>query len=379
MSLILTEEQELLRDSAASFVADKCSVNQLRDLRQQTDGAGFDRDLWHQVVELGWPAIPFAEEYGGLGLGYAELGIVFEELGKQLVVLPLLSSVVLGGGAIATGGTDDQKKKLLPGICQGTTLTTLAYQETSRHDPYHVETRAKKNGDTFVLSGRKVLVLDGCSADHVIVLARSRGKARDRDGLSMFLVPATTPGLVQKRNVLLDSRSASTIELEDVTVDASAVVGRLDQAADILDEVLANAAVTLSAEMLGGIQQSFDTTLEYLKTREQFGALIGSFQALKHRAARWFCEVELTRSIVLKALRALDDKSEKSRQLACAAKARASDTFFRSGKEGIQMHGGIGVTDEYDIGFYFKRARVTQMLFGDAGFHRNAFAETKGF
>jgi len=379
MSLILTEEQELLRDSAASFVADKCSVNQLRNLRQQTEGAGFDKEIWRQVVELGWPAIPFTEEYGGLGLGYAELGIVFEELGKQLVVHPLLSSVVLGGGAIAIGGSDEQKRAILPGICQGSVLTTLAYQETARHDPYHVETSATKTGDKFTLSGRKVLVLDGCSADHIVVLARTSGKSRNRNGLTLFLVPATTPGLHAKRNVLLDSRSASTIELKDVTVDANAVIGTVDQAADILDEVLDNAAVVLSAEMLGGIQQSFDTTLEYLKTREQFGALIGSFQALKHRAARWFCEVELTRSIVLKALRALDDKSEKSRQLASAAKARASDTFFRSGKEGIQMHGGIGVTDEYDIGFYFKRARVTQMLFGDSGFHRDAFAAIKGF
>ncbi len=379
MQMILTEEQELLRDSVASFAQDKCDVGQLRALRNQMTGPGFDEALWKDAAELGWLGIPFSEDYGGLGLGYAELGIVLEELGKKLVNLPILSSIVMGGGAIARGGTEALKTALLPGICDGSVLSTLAYQETNRHNPYFVETSAEMIDDTWVLSGRKVLVLDGTDADHIVLLARSSNGATDRDGLSLFVVPCDANGLVRKRNILLDSRVAATIELDNVKVGATTLLGRADEAADIVDLVLAQSAIALSAEMLGGIQQAFDTTLEYLKLREQFGAKIGSFQALKHRAARWFCELELTRSIVMKALRAIDEGSDDLVQLASVCKARASSAFHQSGKEGIQMHGGIGVTDEMDIGFFFKRARVTEMLLGDAGFHRNAYAALSAY
>jgi alkylation response protein AidB-like acyl-CoA dehydrogenase len=230
-----------------------------------------------------------------------------------------------------------------------------------------------------VLKGRKVLVPDGHAADAVVVVARTSGAAGDRSGLTLFIVEPATPGVKVHRNLLLDSRVAANIDLQDVRVGADAVVGKVDQGADVLDQVLAEAAAALSADMLGGIQQTFDITLEYLKVREQFGAKIGSFQGLKHRAARWFCEKELSRSIVLQTLRALDDKADNALQLASVCKARLSDTARLSGKEGIQMHGGIGVTDEHDIGLYMKRGRVSEMLFGDAAYHRNRFAELRGY
>ncbi len=379
MSLILTEEQELLKDSAKSFVADNWNIGRLRQMRNDQEGPGYDAALWQQMAALGWTAIPFPEACGGLGLGFAELGVVLEELGRGLVVSPLLSSVVLGGGAVDLGGSEAQKQELLPGVCDGSRLMALAYQETPRHDPYAIETRAAPSSAGYRLSGRKVLVLDGAAADLLVVAARTSGAAGERDGLTLFLVDPAAAGVTVKRNVLLDSRCAANIALDGVEVADAAVVGEPGRGADVLDEVLLRGAVALSADMAGGIQQSFDITLEYLKVREQFGAKIGSFQGLKHRAARWFCEVELSRSIVLEALRAIDESRDNRAELASACKARASDAFRLSGKEGIQMHGGMGVTDEADIGFYMKHARVAELLLGDSVFHRNHFAELRGF
>jgi len=379
MSLILSEEQELVRDSARDFVSEQCAIDGLRQLRDQRDELGHDAALWKQMAELGWLGIPFPEAYGGAGLGHAELGVVLEELGRRLVVSPFLSTVVLGGGALLAGGSDSQKQEILPEVCEGRMLLALAAQETPRHDPYAIETRAMQLGDEFVLSGAKTLVVDGAAADRLIVAARTSGESGDRHGLTLFLVDGNADGLSRKRTFLIDSRSAANLELVDVRVAADAVVGEVDRAADVLDGVYDRAAVALSAEMLGGIQESFDRTVAYLKEREQFGAKIGSFQGLKHRAARWFCEVELTRSIVLQALRAIDEGRADVSELASTCKARASDTFRLSGEEGIQLHGGIGVTDEEDIGFFMKRARVSELLLGDAAFHRNRFAQLKAY
>jgi acyl-CoA dehydrogenase len=379
MALVLTEEQELLRDSARSFVADQWDIDRLRKLRSVSSGPGHDEDLWKQMAELGWAGIPFAEEYGGMGLGYAELGIVLEELGRGLVVAPFLSSIVLAGSAVALGGNDTQRKSLLPGVCDGTRLLALAYQESPRHDPYAIATAATADGDGYRLTGRKVLVLGGESADLLVVVARTSGSTGDREGLTLFLVAPDASGATLKRNVLLDSRSAVNIELDNVRVESDSVLGLPGSGADVLDDVFARAAVALSAEMLGGIQESFERTVEYLKERDQFGVKIGTFQGLKHRAARWFCEVELTRSIVMDALRAIDEQSERHPMLASACKARASDTYRLCGKEGIQMHGGMGVTDEADIGFFMKRAWVSELLLGDSTYHRNRFAELGGY
>ena len=240
-------------------------------------------------------------------------------------------------------------------------------------------TSAVKDGSGWRLNGRKVLVPDGHAADRIVVVARTSGGLSDRAGLTLFLVDPATAGVDVKRNLLLDSRTAANVDLKDVSLPADAVVGVVDAGADVLDDVLMRAAVALSSDMVGGIQQTFSITLDYLQVREQFGAKIGSFQGLKHRAARWFCEMELSRSIVLQALRAIDDKADNASLLASVCKARVSDTARLSGKEGVQMHGGIGVTDEHDIGLFMKRGRVSELLFGDAAFHRNRFAEMKGY
>jgi alkylation response protein AidB-like acyl-CoA dehydrogenase len=379
MSLVLTEEQELLRDSARDFVNDNCPIDSLRQLRDKRDAHGYDTALWKEMAELGWLGIPFAEEYGGAGLGQAELGVILEELGRRLVVSPFLSTVLLGGGAIAVGGSEAQKKEILPALCEGNLTLALALQETPRHDPYAVETTATAEGEGWTLSGKKRLVIDGASASKIVVVARTSGARGDRDGLSLFLVDGDAAGLTRTRTFLIDSRSAANLELSGVSVGVDSLVGTLDRGADVLEPVLDRAAAALSAEMLGGIQEAFDRTIQYLKDREQFGVKIGSFQGLKHRAARWFCEVELTRSIVAQTLRALDEDQANATELASTCKARASDTFIQSGEEGIQMFGGIGVTDEEDIGFFMKRARVSELLLGDSSFHRNRFAELRSY
>ena len=379
MSLLLNEEQSLLKDSAKAFVDENANLASIRAKRKEPKKAEIDLEKWKKVVELGWTAIPFSEEYGGLGLGYAELGVVLEELGRGLVDVPLFSNIVLAGGVLDLAGNEEQKKRYLPELISGTNFISLAYQEGARHTPNLITTTLSEKSEGFTLSGKKQLVLDGGSANHLIVVCRSSGAETDRQGLSIVVVDAKAEGVVVKNNLLLDGSRAANIEFQDVVVSKEDLIGPQGQGADTLDKVYAQSSVALSAEMLGSAQTAFEMTLEYLKVREQFGAKIGSFQGLKHRASRWFCEIELSKSIVLKALRAIDSDDAKKDKIAHACKARLSSSFHLSGIEGVQMHGGIGVTDEHDIGLYMKRARVTELLLGDEAFHREKFAALSGY
>lgn len=377
--LILSEDQELIRDTARELVQAKSPVKEMRRLRDARDPDGFSRALWKEAVELGWAGIPFAEELGGAGLGYAELGIVLEELGRTLAPTPILSTVVLAGSAIQLAGSGAQKESLLRGICDGSRILALAHQETPRFSPYRTATRAEKTAGGWRITGKKIFVLDGHVADALVVVARTAGGESDRDGLGLFLVPATQKGVAITRTTVIDGRNAAQIAFAGVEVAGDAALGAPGAAADVLDVVFDRGAAALASEMMGGIQEAFDRTLAYLKARDQFGVKIGSFQALKHRAADWFCEVELTRAIVLEALRAIDSGNENAAKLVSAAKARASDTFLLSGEEGVQMHGGIGMTDEEDIGLFLKRARAAEQTLGDASYHRDRFARLAGY
>lgn len=377
--LILSEDQELIRDSARELVQAKSPIKEMRRLRDTRDADGFSRALWKEAVELGWAGIPFGEELGGAGLGYAELGIVLEELGRTLAPTPLLSTVVLAGSAVQLAGSAAQKEQLLRGICDGSRVLALAHQETPRFAPYRTATRAEKTASGWRITGKKIFVLDGHVADTLVVVARVSGGESDRDGLGLFLVPATQKGVAIARTTVIDGRNAAQLELAGVEIGADAALGAPGAAADVLDAVFDRGAAALAAEMLGGIQEAFDRTLAYLKARDQFGVKIGTFQALKHRTADWFCEVELTRGIVLEALRAIDGGSKDIARFVSAAKARASDTFILSGEEGVQMHGGIGMTDEEDIGLFLKRARATEQTLGDGGYHRDRFAKLGGY
>ncbi|MBW2315144.1 MAG: acyl-CoA dehydrogenase family protein [Deltaproteobacteria bacterium] len=379
MSMILNDEQRMLQKTAREFVAEHAPVAHLRELRDEGDATGFSRGLWKQMAELGWAGIALPEVYGGSELGYAELGVVFEECGRTLAPTPLLSTVVLGAEVLLRAGSEPQQAELLPGVCSGDGILALAFQEAGRFAPYRVATKVTATADGHRLDGEKCFVVDGHVADRLIVVARSSGGEAERDGLSLFLVDPAAPGVEITRTIMADSRNAARVVFDGVTVGEEATLGRVGAAADTLDAVFDRATLALCAEMLGLASEAFERTVAYLKTREQFGAKIGSFQALKHRAATMFCDLELARSITLDGLRAIDEGREELPSLVSAAKARLADTAALVTCEAIQMHGGIGMTDEEEIGFFLKRARTAELFLGDATYHRDRFARLQGF
>ena len=379
MALVLNEEQQLLQQTARDFARDRAPVSHLRALRDANDPVGFSRELWKEMAELGWAGILLPEEYSGSDLGYAELGIVLEECGRTLLPAPFISTLLLGAGVIQRGAQDARKKEILTGVAAGETILALAFQEGGRFDPYAIAASAEPSGSGFRLAGEKLFVLDGHVADLLIVAARTSGKSGARDGITLFLLEPAARGLAIQRTVMVDSRNAARVRLDGVEVGADQVLGEVGAGADVLDPVFDRAAIGLSTEMLGTFGEAFERTVAYLKTREQFDVPIGSFQALKHRAARMFCEVELAQSVVMEALRAIDEGRDDVAQLASAAKARCSDAARLITGEAIQMHGGIGMTDEEDIGFFLKRARAAELTFGDSVYHRDRFARLQGF
>lgn len=377
--LALSEEQGQLQRAAREFAAARFSTAQLRAYRDERDPLGYSRALWREMAELGWTGIPFPEQYGGLGLGLAELGVVLEELGRRLLPTPFLSTVLLTGRALLLGGSEAQKQALLPALCAGERVIALAFQEQGRFAPWQVATRAERSAAGYRLSGEKRFVLDGAGADHWLALARTAGRPGERDGLTLFLLDAGTPGIDCLPTPLIDARNAVQLTLREVAAGPHQVVGEVDGAAEILEPVFDGAAAGLAAELLGVLSEAFDRTLAYLRVRRQFGVPIGSFQALQHRAADLFCERELAISVTRAALRALDAKRPDAPALASAAKARVSDTANRVGRESIQMFGGIGMTDEEDIGLYMKRARAAETTLGDGAWHRDRFAAINGY
>ncbi len=375
MPLVLNEEQSMLKDAAKDFCTNNTPITQMRRLRDEKDESGFDRDTWNQMVELGWAGITIPEDFGGLGFGYLGMGVVMEECGRTLTCSPLLATAV-GASAIVAGGSDDQKSELLPQVAGGELLLALAVEETPHHNPYGAATTAEKSGDGYKVTGSKKFVLDGHVANKLIVVARTAGESGERDGITLVLVDRESDGVSVTRTIMADSRNAANIEFAGAQ---GSLLGEEGKGADILDRALDTGRILLSAEMLGGLQECFERTIDYLKVREQFGVPIGSFQALKHRAAQMFCEVELSKSVVLEALSALDDESEETGELASLAKARLNDTYNLVSSEGVQMHGGIGMTDEYEIGFFMKRSRVSEHTFGNSAFHRNRYGELQGY
>jgi len=380
MDLVLTEEQVLLQQTAREFVAKNSSLRRIRALRDSQDRLGYSRKLYDDMAKLGWLGIIFPEECGGLALGFTHLMVVIEELGRGLLPEPLLSTVLLGGATIAKGGSTAQHQDLLPRLINGELIVTLAHQEPrSRYNPLHVETRAQKDGNCWVINGTKIQVLDGAGADRIIVPTRTRGDSTDRDGITLFVVDAKIPGLSLERQWRIDARNAALARLHNVRASETDVIGSVDTGGDTLAAIIDQATVGLCAEMLGSMTAALEITLDYLRTRTQFGVPIGSFQALKHRAAKMYIETELARSAVMAAHKALEENGKDVARLASIAKARCSDAFVLIANEAVQMHGGIGMTDEHDIGFFIKRARAAEVTFGDATYHRNRFAELQGY
>ena len=380
MALVLTEDQELLAQTARNFVRTNSPLSRLRALRDGQDSVGFSREVWQEMAQLGWAGILIPEEYGGAGLGLADFAVVLEAAGRNLAPEPFLSTVLLGGQLLADAGSPEQKQAWLSGVATGEKILALAYQEArSRYDLNRVSTRATAEGDAWRLSGEKIQVLDGQNADALIVSARTSGEDTDPDGITLFLIAPDTPGVALIPQTRVDGRAAALVNLDGVKVGAESIVGTVGQGFQTLSHIVDLATVGLCAEMLGGMSQIFEDTLDYLKTREQFGVVIGSFQALKHRAANVFMEIELCRSAVMAAANAADAGESDLALLVSLAKARCSDAFVLATNEGVQMHGGIGMTDEHDAGLYLKRARAAEMTFGDAVWHRDRWARLRDY
>ena len=379
MKLILTEEEQFLKDTAKNFAEERSPITHFRSLRDMSDPILWDKNIWNEMSKLGWPGIMIPEEFGGSNFGLSGICVVLQECAKTLTPSPLFASGVLGAYAINNYGTKEQKEKYLPLIASGELTTSVAVDESSHHNPYDTVLIAKKNSDEYILSGKKNFVIDGTSSDLLVVLARTSGKKGDLTGLTLFLVDPTNEGIDRIKLEMADSRNYANIIFDNVKISSKNILGDIEAGGEAIDDVLDIGRIAMSAEMLGNSEAAFETTLDYLKQRKQFGVLIGSFQALQHRAAEMFCEIELTKSSVIAAMRAADERSNDVQRLSSLAKTVAGETLHLVSNEAIQMHGGIGVTDEYDIGFFLKRARVAEQIFGSAKFHTERYANLSGF
>jgi acyl-CoA dehydrogenase len=379
MALVLNEEQEMLKESAQGFLAEHAPVSELRAQRDAGSDKGYSDTLWSQMANMGWAAILVPEEYGGLAFGHVGMAQIVEQSGRTLTASPLLSTAILGVTAINVAGSEVQKSELLEAIAGGELTMALAVDETIHHDPVQTAMSAVSKDGGYVLNGEKRFVVDGSTADKLIVATRTAGSPGDMKGISLFLVDRTADGVNVKRTQMLDGRNAAIITFTNVEVSIDALLGEQDKGFAALSATLDVGNAHISAELLGIAQESFDRTLHYMKERKQFGALIGSFQALQHRAAHWWSEIEMCKSVVLKVMQSLDEGDVKSSALASIAKAKLCEVAELSTNEAIQIHGGIGMTDEYEIGFFIKRARPAQMLLGGYNYHANRFALISGY
>jgi len=375
MALVLNEEQSMLQESARDFLQKKAPVSQLRALRDQGSETGFSKEVWQEMSAMGWPAIIIPEEFGGLGFGYTGMGVVLQETGRTLTASPLFSSGLMAASAFLTLADEPQKSLYLPAIASGEMQCSLAWDETVRYQPHQIECSATVKDGGYVLNGIKLGVIDGMSATHFLVAA----KVAEESGLALFVVPAIAPGISRAAFQALDTHVLAELQLQDVVLDKEARLGGQSFSLEALDRLLDIARIGQSAELMGLAVECFERTLVYLRERKQFGVPIGSFQALQHRAAMLYSELELCKSLVLGALQQLDEGLVDLAETASLCKSKLSEIAMLATSEGIQMHGGIGMTDEFEIGFFYKRARIVETLLGDRYFHLDRFARQRGY
>ncbi len=379
MPLYHTEEQAMLADTVSGFMADAGGIKaQLRHWRDRNCKDGFGHGLWQQFAEMGLNGILVGEADGGLGMGHVEAGIVLEEIGRNLTPSPFLTSSVMAATALGAG-SDELRGRWLPGLVAGTSVFAVAIDEGAKHRPERIKARATRAGNGFRLTGTKDFVVHGGSADMLVVAARTAGSDDDHDGITLFAVPRDAAGLSQDAVRLVDSAMASHIRLDNVELDGDAVIGEVDGGREVLGRILAAGRVGAAAESVGVARGAMDMTVDYLKQRKQFGKLIGEFQALQHRAAQLYSELEIARAAVIKAQQLLDDGSEHAELMVSVAKAKAGKVAGLAVREGVQMHGGIGMTDEYDIGLYMKRDRALAEFMGDQYYHTQRVAQLSGY
>jgi len=374
MSLVINEEQNMLKSSAKELLDLKSPISLMRELRDDNYNQ-FDPDLWKEMVEMGWTALTVPEEYNGLNFGYVGLGQVIEEMGKKLTVSPMISTVLVSTTIVGLSKNEVLKSKLFDEIMSGKKLCTLAHEESSHHNPSIDLSIISNNNEKFILNGKKRFVIDGTISDYLIVSANSESNG----SLELVIIDSKSKGITFNNKVHMDSKIYSDISFNNVEFSKDNFLSTENDGKKILKKALDIACVGLAAEMLGNIQQAFDMTIQYLKEREQFGVKIGSFQALQHRSAIMFGEIELCKSIVLKALQAIDSGDENLPELASLAKSKLGLTSKLVTNEAVQMHGGIGVTDDADIGFFLKRVRVSQRIFGDSNYHLDRVAKFNSY
>ena len=374
MSLVINEEQNMLKSSAKELLDLKSPISLMRELRDDNYNQ-FDPDLWKEMVEMGWTALTVPEEYNGLNFGYVGLGQVIEEMGKKLTVSPMISTVLVSTTIVGLSKNEVLKSKLFDEIMSGKKLCTLAHEESSHHNPNIDLSIISNNNEKFILNGKKRFVIDGTISDYLIVSANSESNG----SLELVIIDSKSKGITFNNKVHMDSKIYSNISFNNVEFSKDNFLSTENDGKKILKKALDIACVGLAAEMLGNIQQAFDMTIQYLKEREQFGVKIGSFQALQHRSAIMFGEIELCKSIVLKALQAIDSGDENLPELASLAKSKLGLTSKLVTNEAVQMHGGIGVTDDADIGFFLKRVRVSQRIFGDSNYHLDRVAKFNSY
>lgn len=379
MALYHDDDQAMLADSARGFMAEEGNIaKQLRHWRDRDCKDGFGHALWKQMAEMGFTGMVLDEDDGGLGMGHVEAGIVLEEIGRNLTPSPFLTSSVLAATALKHGSAD-LKGRYLPGLIEGESVFAVAIDETAKHRPSRITTTAEKSGNGFRLNGSKSFVIHGASADMMVVAARTSGGDDDEEGITLFAVPKDASGISHEAVRLVDSSMAAHTKFDGVELDGDAVIGEVDGGREILNAMLTAGRVGAAAEGVGVASGAMDMTVDYLKQRKQFGKHIGEFQALQHRAAHLYSEVEIARAATIKAQQLLDGGSERADLMVSVAKAKVARTASLAVKEGVQMHGGIGMTDEYDIGLYMKRDRALAEFLGDANFHANRVAELSGY
>lgn len=378
MNFAFSEEQDLIRKSARDFVKGTSDMERIRKMHH--DERGYSPELWKQMAEQGWLGTVWPEQYGGIGLGYVDLICITEELGRGVMPEPLITNVLLGGNALFYGCNETHKSAHLPKVVEGETMLTLgAYELAGRYNLAHVETTAKQNGSDFVINGAKAFVPNAGTSDKLVISARTGGGVADQEGITLFLIDRNAPGVTLTNVETMDHQKRAMVTLKDVKASGDQVVGSPGKGYGVLEKTIDRAIVALCAEMIGGMQAALDMSVAYSKERVQFGKPIGSFQAIKHKAANMYVALETARSAAYYAAMATDENMPDMQAAVSCAKAICSDAYLQITKEAIQIHGGIGYTDECDVHLYYKRAIVSGVTFGDANYHRDRYATLKGF
>ncbi len=378
MDFNLTDEHEMLSKSAASFVKKEHSFERLRELKD--DKWGYTKEMWDKMAELGWMGFIYPEDYGGFGLDFIFVMVLMQELGKGLLPEPYISNILLGGNLVNLVGNTSQKQAILPKIVEGSLFITAAYlEDDGRYDLNYCATSATKNNEGYILSGKKIFVQDGLSADKIIISARTSGSVADKEGITLFMVSSDCKGLEKTPLRTMDGKTSCMINLKEMFVSEADIVGELGGGFSALSEAIDMATAALCAEMVGGMQSALDLTVSYISEREQFGKPIGSFQAVQHKAADMLIQKELATSALYYAIASIDEKTEDRSEAVSIAKAKCSSAYIDITKTAIQLHGAIGFTNEADIGFFFKKAKVSEILYGDTDYHLDRYATLRGY